>query len=73
MSYITVIKSMRPASLGKSYEVGADGELTKQAVANISLGDAVAVRAMSASRLVKLLDLATESNNLAHAWSFLWR
>ena len=65
MSYITVIKSMRPASLGKRYEVGADGELTKQAVANILAGDAVAVWTMSASKLVKLLDLASESNNLA--------
>lgn len=65
MSYITVIKSMRPASLGKWYDVGADGELTKQAVANILAGDAVAVRTSSTSRLVKLLDLTLESNNLA--------
>lgn len=65
MTYITVIKAIRPASLGKSYEVGADGELTKQAVANISLGDATALPITRASDLVKLLDRASKSTKTA--------
>ena len=65
MYSITLIKSTRPAILGKHYELSEDGELKKRAVAQISEGTAVGFLDVTPTKLQTLLARATEHHAMA--------
>ncbi|NBR53465.1 MAG: hypothetical protein EBT91_08550, partial [Rhodobacteraceae bacterium] len=43
MSYVTVIKSVQPATLGKRFELDREGKITKSAIANVWEGKATTI------------------------------
>lgn len=65
MAYMTLIKSTKPETLGKRFELSAEGKITKSAVANVWQGKAKAVDLGTAKALSDLLELVCEDRNLA--------
>ena len=65
MSYVTVIKSIKPETLGKLYKLTDAGVLTKNAVANVWLGKATSVRVDAPEGLAKVLKHACQRGDLA--------
>lgn len=65
MSFMTVIKSTKPETLGKRFELNAEGKMTKNAIANIWQGKTQAVDLMTVPDLASLLNQACEASDLA--------
>lgn len=65
MSYMTVIKSLKPETLGKRFELDADGQIKKSVVANVWRGEATAVAGFKPESLADLLRFACEQSNVA--------
>lgn len=65
MSYVTVIKSIKPETLGKLYKLTDAGVLTKNAVANVWLGKATSVCVDAPEGLAKVLKHACQRGDLA--------
>ena len=59
----TIIKSLSPACVGKTYSIGDDGKLVKTSIASITKGRAITIAA-TAENIVDALRQATKSNNL---------
>ena len=65
MTHMTIIKSIKPLTLGKRYELDADGKITKSVVANIWEGEAIAGAGATPERLASLLKHACEASDVA--------
>ena len=65
MSYITVIKSVQPATLGKRFELDGAGKITKNAIANVWEGKATTLALGTPEDLKKIISRACEASNLA--------
>ncbi|WP_198374981.1 hypothetical protein [Neoroseomonas rubea] len=64
-SAITLIKSFKPAQVCKSFVLGADGRMTKRAVAAVIEGQAVTRHVPDARAMASLLRIVTERADLA--------
>lgn len=64
-SILSFIVSTSPPSLGKAYALEADGNLTKQAVAQITAGRVVCRHVPDAAALVRILAVVTERADTA--------
>lgn len=65
MSYITVIKSVQPETLGKCFELDDAGKITKNAIANVWEGKATTLALGTPEDLQKIISRACEASNLA--------
>ena len=65
MSYVTVIKSIKPETLGKLFKLTDAGVLTKNAVANVWVGKATSVCVDAPEGLAKVLKHACQRGDLA--------
>jgi len=65
MAYITVIKTIRPESLGKQFGLSKYGFLTKNVVANISEGTTITFANVTPKRLSNILKEAVAADNKA--------
>lgn len=65
MAYMTLVKSTKPAMLGKRYELGDEGNLTKSAVANVWEGKAKALDIVTAEQLAEVLTKVCDVSNIA--------
>ncbi|WP_445809434.1 primase-helicase family protein [Yoonia sp.] len=65
MPYMTVIKSTKPATLGKRFERSAEGKITKSVVANVSKGKAKALSVQTAEELAEVLRSVCKQSNVA--------
>ncbi|MDB0018205.1 hypothetical protein N9D84_03030 [Planktomarina temperata] len=64
MAYITVIKTIRPVSLGKQFGLSKNGFLTKNVVANISEGTAITFAEVTPNRLKNVLKKAAARDDI---------
>ena len=53
MPFVTMIKSSKPVTLGKLFTLDKNGDVTKNAIANVSEGQATALGSMSSKELLK--------------------
>lgn len=65
MSYITVIKSIKPDTLGKSFELDGNGKIKKSVIAQISQGEANALHVLTCEDLKKVLTKVCRSSKHA--------
>ncbi|HAD28203.1 MAG TPA: hypothetical protein DCF96_06005, partial [Rhodobacteraceae bacterium] len=65
MSNMTVIKSLKPESLGKCYSVDNDGTLSKSVVANVRKGKAKRLNTSNSKELAVLLRSVCEASDIA--------
>ena len=65
MSYVTVIKSIKPETLGKLFKLTEAGVLTKNAVANVWVGKATSVCVDAPKGLAKVLKHSCQRGDLA--------
>ena len=65
MPFVTMIKSSKPVTLGKLFTLDKNGDVTKNAIANVSEGQATALGSMSSKELLKLISLACERDDIA--------
>ena len=65
MSNMTVIKSLKPESLGKCYSVDNDGTLSKSVVANVWKGKAKRLNTSNSIELAVLLRSVCEASDIA--------
>ena len=56
MTYVTLIKTIRPQSLGKNFELSDSGTLIKNVVANISEGTTITIAEVTPNRLKNILE-----------------
>ena len=64
MAYITVIKTIRPVSLGKQFGLSKNGFLTKNVVANISEGTTITFAEVTPNRLKNVLKKAAARGDI---------
>lgn len=65
MPYVTVIKSVQPATLGKRFELDREGKITKSAIANVWEGKATTLALAKPEDLKKVIARACEASDLA--------
>ena len=65
MSYVTVIKSAKPATLGKRFELDSERKITKSAIANVWEGKATTLALDAPEDLKKVISRACESSDVA--------
>lgn len=65
MSYVTVIKSVQPETLGKCFESDGAGKITKNAIANVREGKATTLALRTPEGLQWVISRACEASNLA--------
>jgi hypothetical protein len=65
MSYVTVIKSVQPETLGKRFELDCEGKITKNAIANVWEGKATTLALTNTEDLQKVLTHVCEASDLA--------
>jgi hypothetical protein len=62
-SFITVIQSLQPSKVCKTFFINDESELDKKAIANVSKGKATTVDVRTAHNFIDLLQEVTESTN----------
>ena len=65
MAFMTLIKSTKPETLGKRFELTAAGDMTKSVLANIWEGKSKALALPSAQSLVEIIEMACNASDLA--------
>lgn len=65
MSYVTVIKSVQPVTLGKRFELDCEGKIKKNAIANVWEGKATTLALTNPEDLRKVLTHVCEASDLA--------
>lgn len=63
MAYMTLIKTIKPETLGKRFERNADGKITKSVVANVWKGKAKALDLVTAEELSSIVAQVCEDHN----------
>jgi len=64
MGQITLIKTISPVRVGKTYAMGKDGKLTKTAIADVYHGEGQVLDVPDAAAMVRLLERVTSSDDL---------
>jgi hypothetical protein len=64
-SAITIVTSIVPATTGKEYRLGPDGNLTKHVVASITRANGLTVEVPTADEMIKVLRQTTKTRNQA--------